>query len=61
MSLLASEVISLQALKEFAGSLPFGIDTNEWPAKWFDVVRTAQMEDMRISDEVEADMKRRGA
>ena len=51
MDVLASEILHYQSVQEGSGAVPFGLDTNEWPSKWFDVVNSARMEERRIENE----------
>lgn len=55
---MVGEIIALQNIREFAGAVPFGSDTNSWPARWFDFVRLADIEDYRVSSEQEKAQER---
>ena len=47
MDAMVTEVFNMQRVKEFTGSVPFGLDCSEWPSRWYDAVRIAKIEEDR--------------
>lgn len=54
MVLLAAEVASMGWLSDVGGSAPFGSDPNKWPARWYDMVKLARIEDSLVDSAKDA-------
>lgn len=48
MEVLASEVLNFASIREASGAIPFGSDSNKWPAKWHDIVLASRNEERRV-------------
>jgi len=53
MEIAVTEMLGLRRIYAASGATPFGPDCNKWPAKWYDMVRIAEIEEMRIDSEIE--------
>lgn len=48
MDALVTEVFGMYRVKESTGAVLFGPDTGNWPARWYDAIRIAEIEEDRV-------------
>ncbi len=58
MEVLVTEIFGMMRTHASTGASPFGPDSNKWPVKWYDAVRLAEIENIRIDDERDQVSKR---
>ena len=53
MIVLVDRIQAMNRTYKACNAVPYGHDTNRWPAKWCDLVSWAELEDWRITDAID--------